>query len=250
MNSLFNTVMNTHTDVQAFFTTRHGGFSSFPYASLNFGFHVGDDPLIVAQNHQLLSQKFPMKHVVFMQQVHSSHIVVIDEKFDLTTQPPCDALITNLPHIALMVMTADCVPVLLYDAKEKVIGAVHAGRAGAFQGIVPKTLAQMNQYFGTKTDNVYVAIGASIGGCCYELSSDLLDEAVSLGFLSAVDKKRKTLDVATIIDNQLYQSGVPKNHIQQDKRCTACETQEFFSYRAEGKTGRQAGVIMLTPDKF
>lgn len=219
------------------FTTKESG---------NLAFHVGDDPQIVQINHELLGVAlgYEKEKLVYMKQIHSDLVHVVTDE-DFSTPPTCDALITNKKALPLMVMVADCSPVLLYDARQKVVAAVHAGRAGAFQNILKNTLALMAQEFGSKADNIYATIGASIGVCCYEVGVEIDKEAKALGLEYAMQKREKRfyLDVNAILKEQLLECGVA--NIEMLELCTCCKKEELFSYRAEMQTGRFAGVIML-----
>jgi len=219
------------------FTTKESG---------NLAFHVGDDPQIVEKNHELLSCDlgYEKEKLVYMKQIHSDLVYVVTDE-DFSTPPTCDALITNKKELPLMVMVADCSPVLLYDAEQKVVAAVHAGRAGAFQNILKNTLEAMRHEFGSKAKDIYATIGASIGVCCYEVGAEIEKEAKALGLEYAMQKREGhlCLDVNAILKKQLEACGVANIEILE--LCTSCNKEKLFSYRAEKQTGRFAGVIML-----
>ncbi|MBN2870950.1 MAG: peptidoglycan editing factor PgeF [Campylobacterales bacterium] len=236
--------------VTACFTTRHGGVSRPPYTSANLAFHVGDAAADVLANHDLLARTlgYERSRLVYMRQIHSDRIVRVDETVNFDTPSECDALITDRPETALMVMSADCTPILLYDPLSRAIGAVHAGRAGAFLGILPKTIRAMEAAFATAPENLRISFGPSIGGCCYEINTQIAAEAEALGYRNALrfEEKRVFLDVNTILLTQLNEMGISEERVDVVRACTACRSDTYFSYRADAqKTGRIAGVIML-----
>lgn len=234
----------------ACFTTRHGGVSKHPFNSNNLAFHVGDDSADVVHNHELTAQalNYEYTHLVHMRQIHSDRVVIVDETMDFESPPECDALITNHPHIPLMVMSADCTPILLHDPIKEVIGCVHAGRAGALKEILPKTIQMMCEEYGTHIDNLQVSLGPSIHGCCYEINENIAYEVSEKGYFDALrrDDERVYLDVNTILLRQLNKIGVKKENIEIMDQCTSCNHTTYFSYRADAQhTGRIAGIIML-----
>ena len=225
------------------FCAREGGVSASPYASLNVAYHVGDRRDDVMTNHKLLAFEvgYDFKKLVFMNQIHSSKVVVIDE--ESFSVPSCDALVTDIPDTPLMVMSADCAPVLLHDAVHGVIAAVHAGRAGAFGNIVKNVIQTMQERYGCKATDIQAAIGPRICASCYEVSQKEIDEAKALGYDFAC--KGNHIDIDAILEHQLKESGVLAENIDFLPHCTKCEKSEFFSYRADKVTGRNASVIVL-----
>jgi len=222
------------------FTTKESG---------NLAFHVQDDEISVQENHSILAKKlrYEKNSLVHMKQIHSDIVhIVKDEDFD--TPPTCDALVTNRPNTPLMVMVADCSPILFYDHEKKVIAAAHAGRQGAFKNIVKNVLDKMKTEFGSDPKNIYVSIGASIGVCCYEVGGEIYDEAKELGLEYAMQKRDGSfyLDVGVILLKQLLSCGIKKENIEFCDVCSCCKTETYYSYRGEGQTGRFAGVISLS----
>jgi len=236
-----------HKDVDAFFTDRWGGVSTKPYHELNLALHVKDDPLKVLENRQILadSQNFYIDNLIYMDQVHGDNIKIIKDCFT-NKQEKCDGIITNTPHIPLMVMVADCIPILLYDSVKKVIGAVHAGRNGTFLEIAKKATLIMIEQFNSNPNNIYVSLGVSIHSCCYEVGKDLADICQkSFGQKYVIQKDNNFyLDLQTLNKDQLLSVGIKENHIMISKTCSCCDT-NYFSYRRDGVTGRFAGVIKL-----
>ncbi len=244
-------LLSHHNSITHLFTTRMGGISKSPFMSNNLAFHVGDDRDDVITNHQNLTKQmnYNLANLVHMQQIHSDKIIIVDPKTHNFDNPPeCDALITNQKNIPLMVMTADCTPVLMYDPVKQIIAVAHAGRAGAMKGIVPKTIQKMSEEFGSEIKNILVVLGPSIGACCYEVGEKIAEEVTQSGYgLATVDENgRYSLDVNAIIHQQLKALEVPPEQIDDLRICNACHNETYFSYRADKqKTGRIAGILML-----
>lgn len=221
------------------FTTKESG---------NLAFHVGDEKLHVEKNHALLAIElgYEKNSLVHMKQIHSDIVHTVTNE-DFETPPTCDALITNKTNTPLMVMVADCSPILFYDDEKKVIAAAHAGRQGAFKNIVKNVVEKMNMEFGSEPKDIHVSVGASIGVCCYEVGSEIYDEAKTLALEYAMQKRGESfyLDVTSILQKQLLSCGIKKENIEFCDDCTCCNTQRYFSYRAEKHTGRFAGILML-----
>lgn len=233
-------LLNNFSNLSSAFTTKDSG---------NIAFHVNDDELNVVSNHKRLAKKFGYEtnSLVHMKQVHSDIIHVVNEHDDFNNPPTCDAIITNKKNTPLMVMVADCSPILFYDDEKKVIAAVHAGRQGAFKNIVKNVIKCFVEEFGSDAKDIYVSVGASIGSCCYEVGSEIDAEAKELSLEYAMQKRdgRFYLDVSSIIKTQLLECGVKQEHIEFCEDCTCCSRDIYNSYRAEPSTGRFAGIIML-----
>ncbi len=146
-----------------------------------------------------------------------------------------------------MVMVADCSPILFYDDIKKVIAVAHAGRQGAFKNIVANVIQSFINNFGSHVKDIYVVIGASIGACCYEVGSEIYEEAKELNLEYAMIKKDESyyLDIGKILKKQLLKLGVLEKNIEISNECSCCQNDKYFSYRADGITGRFAGVICL-----
>lgn len=234
--------------VRKVFTNRNGGVSLSPHNSFNLGDHVGDDPAAVSANRQRLAEILGLDTIVYMEQIHSPTVteVTADMLDKLQGQPveASDALVTTLRGIGLAVLTADCVPLLLSDADSGVIAAVHAGRMGARNGIVKRTIARMEE-LGAVPAHIHALMGAAASGENYELPAEMAADVEKHLPESRMTTKKGTVgvDLRKGITRQLLSLGV--RNIDADPRCTI-DTPEFYSYRREGKTGRQAGVIWLT----
>ncbi|MBQ4641484.1 MAG: peptidoglycan editing factor PgeF [Oscillospiraceae bacterium] len=237
------------------FTTRMGGVSTGIFSSLNLGMHRGDDSKNVAENYRILCQAlgFSEENLVLTHQIHSDLVRVVDRTdagkgFDHRAYPQCDALVTNTPGVALMVFTADCTPVLLYDRVTGAVGAAHAGWRGTASGIVSKTVEAMVTNFGSKPQDLVAAIGPNIGACCFETDTDVPEAILSaLGDTAAPYITRKGekfhLDLKAINGLWLYRAGVQT--VTLSDYCTACSPHRFWSHRVtNGQRGSQGAVIL------
>jgi len=220
--------------MDSFFTNRHGGFSHGDYSSWNLASHVGDDPTDVERNREKLRER--VGQFAIMSQVHGDNIFVVDQ---VPAQVPvADALITANPEIALVVMVADCIPLLLRS--ESLVAAVHVGRAGLMNSIALKTVALMNT-LGAR--QIMGSIGPAICGKCYEVPQELQDEVTAIHPQARSTTRIGTpaLDLPKALIAALAEVNVP---VGISAGCTL-EDENSFSYRRNQITGRQAGVIKL-----
>lgn len=251
MRTIQSKLLSRYKELEHTFTTRLDGKSPPPYLSNNIAFHVGDNEKYVLANHRQLAAQmgYRLENLVHMRQIHSDRVVIVDETHHFTAPPECDALITDREGIPLMVMSADCTPVLIYDPGKKVIAAVHTGRAGACSAIIPKTIAILEDAFNCNPSSLTVALGPSIHSCCYEVSAHIANQCFDERFGFSVQKREDAyyLDINAIIKKQLEEHGVQPANIEEIPHCTSCENNLFFSYRADNqRTGRMAGVIMIS----
>jgi YfiH family protein len=197
---------------------------------LNFGFHVGDDPGAVAANRALLG------NTQFMNQVHGNDVVVIDQV--LAHEPTCDALITTTAGVSLAVMVADCIPLLLIS--EKVVAAVHVGRAGLVNNVAIKTLEQMRVLGAI---DIHAILGPSICGRCYEVPLQMQQEVVAThpASRSTTSKGTPALDLPAGLIEELIAQGLT---YEASPICTQ-EDPLYYSHRRDNPTGRFAGVVSL-----
>lgn len=225
-------------------TTRSGGVSAPPYDSFNLGDHVGDDPAAVAANRGRLASAIGLTpdRVVWMNQTHSANVEVVDGPRTAAVDA-IDALVTGVRGLALAVVTADCVPVLLADARAGVIGAAHAGRVGAANGVVLRTLEAMLS-LGARPQDVSVLLGPSVSGPNYEVPAAMADEveAALPGSRTATPQGTPALDLRAGIARQLAAAGVTA--IDVDPRCTVTDP-ALFSHRRDNPTGRLASLIWM-----
>ena len=176
-------------------------------------------------------------------QTHSGNVRTVERPGEYEN---CDALITNVPHVAVIVVVADCVPILLYDPVHVAIGAVHAGWRGTVQGIVRNAIEKMHADFKSEPVDIHAFIGPSAGVCCYEVGEEIAvkfnNKIVSCSHSKVfVDLKMENAD-------QLRQGGLEPGNIEISKHCTICEDSLFHSFRREGKNaGRMTAFICLKP---
>lgn len=226
------------------FTSRAGGVSAAPYDSFNLGTHVGDDAADVAANRARLAQilGLPEERFVWMEQLHTNTVTLIDGP-SATPVEATDAIVTREKNLALCVLVADCTPVLLSDHTASVIGAAHAGRMGARNGIVKNTVEAMVG-LGAEPSRIQVLLGPAAAGESYEVPEGMaLDVEKHLpGSRTRTKKGTLGIDVRAGLVRQLMSLGV--THIDADPRDTITD-KDFFSHRREGVTGRQAGVIWM-----
>jgi YfiH family protein len=217
------------------FTDRLGGVSQGAYSSLNLGDHVNDLAEDVNTNREILSSKFGA--IQYMNQVHGSRIAIIESVTD--EAPTADALVTGISGITLAVMVADCIPLLL--TSPEAVAAVHVGRRGLVNGVAVKTIDLMREMGATK---IQAEIGPAICGKCYEVSQEVQDEVLLLHpvAISQTVTGTPSLDLPKALKAVLAESGISK---VEDKEICTFESSAHFSYRRDGITGRQVGLVSL-----
>ncbi|MDP6711230.1 MAG: peptidoglycan editing factor PgeF [Nitrospinaceae bacterium] len=192
-----------------------------------------------------------------VKQVHGNRVYVLkDSKVfaDEVSHQEADAIVTHLPDCPVMILTADCVPIIIYDPVKHVVGVVHAGRVGTLKRIFSNAIETFSREYGSRPSDMVVSMGPAIGGCCYEV-----DEQCALPFIerSSVNSRfvRKARAGKFFIDlpeaNRLEgsEAGILKENIYTDGPCTSCENHRWYSYRKEGKTGRLMTLAMLRQRK-
>jgi hypothetical protein len=240
------------------FSTRGGGVSPFPEASLNLaGFDQDSAENIRENRRRFVSALGGRWKLAACWQVHGSDVLVIRDPGDPRSEGErCDALATNLKGLLLGVKTADCVPILLADSRRGACAAVHAGWRGTLAGIVPRALAALREEFGTDPRDVRAAVGPAALGCCYEVGEEVInpfrekfDDADSL--FTGTTEGHALVDLHEANRRQLVAAGVPAGRVYLLPLCTMCRPDLFFSYRKDrplhGRTGRLLSVIGM-PD--
>lgn len=237
------------------FTTRFGGVSTGYLSSLNIGTSRGDAPENVLENYRRLGALlgFREENLVLSRQVHSDivHIVTEQDRGAGLFTPhldDCDALITNVPGLALTVFTADCTPLLFWDSVTGAVGAAHAGWRGTASAIGAKTVEAMCRSYGCKPENIRAAVGPNIGFCHFETDADV-PEAMRAAFggdISAFirqDGAKYHVDLKAINAWHLQKIGV--GHVDVSTACTMCESDRYWSHRVtRGKRGSQGAIIV------
>jgi YfiH family protein len=225
-------------------TTREGGASGPPFDSFNLGDHVGDDPTAVAANRARLAKAIGLGDdgIVWMNQVHGVRVVTVDGPVSGVVDD-ADGLVTTNRRLALAVVTADCVPVLMSDARAGVVAAVHAGRVGAQRGVVPRAIEAMLRK-GAHVEDVSVFLGPAVSGLNYEVPDAMADEveAAVPGSRTTTTRGTAGLDLRSGIARQLTELGVTA--IDVDPRCTV-DDPNLFSHRRGAPTGRLASLVWM-----
>ena len=225
-------------------TTRAGGVSAPPFDTFNLGDHVGDDPAAVAANRKRLaaSLKLGDDGVVWMNQVHGDHVVVVEGPLERAVDNT-DALVTTTPRLALAVVTADCVPVLMGDARAGVVAAVHAGRVGAQNGVVARTVEAMLEA-GARAGDISALLGPAVSGANYEVPEAMAAEveAALPGSRTTTSRGTPGLDLRAGIARQLTALGITA--VDVDPRCTVAD-RNLFSHRRDAPTGRLASLVWM-----
>ena len=227
----------------------------FPHA-FSLALHTGEVEEHIVQNREELAKALEQRrdwHFVVANQTHSDHIVVVDEALqkgwhsleDAITD--CDALMTHVKGCMLGILTADCVPILLYDKEKEVVAAVHAGWKGSQANIVGKSVQKMQEVYGSSPEEIVAVIAPSIGKCCYEVGEEVAKHFYEMPQSFSKEGEKYRLDLPYINKYQLLEAGLKEEHITLSHLCTACDTQHFFSYRKEqGCSGRFMSLIGLT----
>ncbi|MEV7198577.1 peptidoglycan editing factor PgeF [Streptomyces griseoluteus] len=227
------------------FTDRWGGVSAAPYAELNLGGAVGDDPGAVRTNRELTARALGVDpaRVVWMNQVHGAEVAVVDEPWGERPVPEVDAIVTTRRGLVLAVLTADCVPVLLADPVAGVVAAAHAGRPGMLAGVVPAAVRAMTG-LGAEPGRIVARTGPAVCGRCYEVPEAMRAEVAAAEPAAYAETSWGTpaVDVSAGVHAQLDRLGVRDR--EQSPVCTR-ESDDHFSYRRDRSTGRLAGYVWL-----
>ncbi len=229
------------------FTDRAGGVSGGSFSSLNLAVRTEDDDRAVQENLRRVMAAFtgdPAGPVVRMRQVHGNHVAVVDappgEGHGL---PEADGLVTDTAGLTLMVLVADCVPVVLADPGRRVIGVAHAGRVGVEAGVVPAAVDQVRALGGT---HLTAWVGPHVCGACYEVPDDMRAQVGATVPAAWAETSWGTpaLDLGAAVRWQLEQAGV---RVVDAARCTR-EHADLYSHRRDGVgAGRMAGLVRIAP---
>lgn len=248
-------------NIKHFISTREGGVSQEAFEGLNLGLHVLDDTNTVVENRKKLANSLesPLEYFVYANQTHSENVVVLSQKDQgrgtvnyEDAIPNTDALVTNQKNIFLSILTADCVPLLFYDTKKQVIGAVHAGWKGTVKKIGLKTLHKMMDEFGSQPNDILVGIAPHIQVHNYEVGEEVV-QAIEEAFETKEKylfwneaSQRYHLDLSYANKQPLIEAGIPLENIEVSDHCVFDNPDLFYSSRyGKGKTGRFATGIML-----
>jgi len=229
-------------------TLRWGGYSDAPYDSFNLAEHTGDVPERVTKNRQQLLQSLPAStEIQWLRQVHGTQVV---EAVGCNYPASGDACFSRRPGIACAILTADCLPVLLCSLRGDVVAAAHAGWRGLAAGILEAVVSRMD----TPADQILAWLGPAIGPGTFEVGPEVrerfVDEAgphrisVAASFVVSQDRPGHYLaDLYALARQRLAALGVAR--VYGGGECTVTDSQRYFSYRRDGRTGRMASLIML-----
>ncbi len=225
------------------FSTRLGGVSEGTCKSLNLGLLADPDyPDRTLENRRRLFQAvgLSMDHLASFRQIHSDRVESVDRPG--IHDEGADGTVTDSDDVVLLVLAADCVPVLIVDSCTQAFGVIHSGWRGTAEKIVVKAIEKLIQCYGSKVEDIWVGIGPSIGECCYEVSSEVYDQTwASTGTGKKSGESNPHLDLWAVIRGQVIEYGVKAGQILLAGNCTRCESGRFFSHRA-GDGGR-CGLI-------
>ncbi|WP_238594576.1 peptidoglycan editing factor PgeF [Caenibacillus caldisaponilyticus] len=247
--------------IKAGITVRHGGVSASPFASLNLGYHVGDDPAAVTENRRRVAGNIglSLSRWVQAEQVHGAAVQRVTGAdagkgaLDIASAiKGVDGLYTTETDLVLTGCFADCVPLFFWSKKKAVVGLAHAGWRGTVAGIARVMVERWTEAFHLHPDEIMVAIGPSIGPCCYEVDDRVVERVHSAAdreadrVLKKKENGRYMLNLQELNALILQKRGIPRGNILPTSFCTSCRHDLFYSHRKEnGKTGRMLGYIFV-----
>ena len=253
-NSLILPSWKAPQSINAFTTTRIGGLSSIPFNELNLGTNAGDDLRIVHQNRMLLRSFLPTEPI-WLKQIHGSHVSTPASRESSLQSPfEADAAVTKMPNEVLVVLTADCMPVLFASKRGDVIGVAHAGWRGLSSGVLENTVREMCELSpGLSTEDISAWMGPAIGPDAFEVGQDVVeaflpqgDRVIKQAFIPIKNTPGKYLaNLYLLAKDRLHAIGI--NSIEGGGFCTFTDSERFFSYRRDGVTGRFASFIWISP---
>ncbi|GAP06657.1 uncharacterized protein, YfiH family [Anaerolinea thermolimosa] len=234
--------------------TRKGGISPHPWASLNMATSVGDSRENVLENRRRIQQALGLQKAWFFDvwQVHGTNVIATrSPRLPGEPHQKADAMMTDHPEVALLMLFADCVPIFLYDPIHRAIALVHAGWQGTVSHVVQHAVSRMKEYYGTKTQDLLAGIGPSICQKHYEVGEEVIERVrtkfqESDGLLSHTDNGKAHFDLWQANLQILLECGLQNDHIQVSGICTVEDPERWYSHRGEqGKTGRFGAVLAL-----
>ena len=221
------------------FFSKKSGFSKGIYKSLNCGRGSSDKKRNINKNLSLVTKKMKLNQgkLLLMHQSHSNKVIVIDKKNKNLKYFNSDAIITKVKGLALGVLTADCVPIILYDLKNQIIGCIHAGWKGAYLGIIENTI---NKFKNINSNNqIFASVGPCIGKGSYEVDLNFYKKFIkkskkNIIYFKSKNKNKKLFDIRKYVTDKLTKINVKVDHVNHD---TFKEQNYFFSYRRSKKLG-------------
>ena len=249
----FSKKLKKFKNINHCFFSRKGGYSDGIYRSLNCGQGSKDNKKNIKKNLALVSKKIKVgkKKLALMYQTHSNKVIVINNKNKNSFKFKSDAIITKIKGLALGVVTADCVPIILFDEKNEIIGCIHAGWKGASSGIIENTIQKFKK-LGSK-NKIHAAIGPCIGSKSYEVDINFYKKFISKSrkniiYFKSKKENKKFFNLRKYVNDKFIKLNVIVDHIHKD---TFREKSKFFSYRRSQKLaqkdyGRCISVIAMT----
>ena len=237
------------------FFSRKNGYSNGYYQSLNCGLGSGDKKENVLKNLEFVSAKIGCEKgsLITLNQTHSNKVIYFKSKREIKNKLTGDAIVTKLKNIGIGILTADCVPILLYDPKKKIIGCIHSGWKGALNGIIKNTFLKFIELKSNSKDLVAV-VGPCIKKKNYEVKIDLYEKFVSQNneskkFFEKIDNNKFIFDLRAFVNNEINNLNI--KNLENIERDTFLEKETFFSYRRslfnkEKDYGRCISVILMT----
>ena len=221
--------------------------------SFSLALHTGEETGEIIANRRNFARQLSVDETsvfVTANQIHSNHVCIVDkkemqgwEKLEDAVED-CDALVTDQENVIVTILTADCVPILLYDPAKRVVAAVHAGWRGTEGKIVLKTIDVMKRRFGSNPSDILAGVAPAIGKCCYEVGEDVGSHFSAYPHTMERQGKKYMLDLPAINKAHMLAAGILEEHIEMSGICTACEVEHYFSYRREqGCSGRFMSMI-------
>ena len=240
------------------FSTRTGGVSEGIFASLNLGMSRGDDAENVKENYRLFFDSCGIKKIPFVcgKQVHGNNVMIVDANnarpaYGYGTLYEADGYVTSTPGVPLVVFTADCIPLLLADEKNRVVAAVHSGWRSTVADIEKVAVEKMLEC-GAEKEQIRACIGPAIGKCCFEVGSEVIEAANTLlctdecDFYILKENGKYMLDLKGVLKKCLLRTGISEDHVEVIEDCTMCLPERYWSHRyTNGNRGSQAAVIMI-----
>lgn len=234
-------------NIRAYYTTRYPGKSTGAYAEFNLALHVNDNEKYVLENRQDLMQYAHLPSMPkWLNQTHST-IALLADTISSEIAPNADASYTKKPHQVCVVMTADCLPILVTNKDGTEVAAIHAGWQGLAAGVIENTLSALT----SKSDELLVWIGPSIHQANYEVGEDFYERFTAMHSQQERDAAFKTFgqkwlaNVPLLAAQRLLRLGVAKKNIYLSNECTYAHPEKYFSYRRDGVTGRMASLIWI-----
>ena len=218
--------------------------------------HTNENSNSILKNRDSIQKLLPNRSFIVANQTHSDHIKIIKKSIEQgwrelsSAIEDCDALITNQKGVMLTILTADCVPILLFDPKKEIVSAIHAGWNGTYKQILYKTVKKMQEEFSCDPKDIIAGVAPSIGRCCYEVGEDVAKHFFDDSSSFDTKGEKYMLDLPHINQEQLLKAGLNPNNIELSNICTSCKVESYFSYRREqGCSGRFMSMIGFVQTK-